>query len=535
MLLNMAMIAQGLGDAVAFADVSSDASAMTLSHAELACEGVEPLEDVVYLYDARKDPPAAPEGGRLRLVAVVDPGGAGGCGPSGAGAPGVERIEVAGLALPELLARVQRVFRRYAQWDDALKAVMMRGGLVADLLDASVGLFSSNILVHDRDMRVIAYRTHGGSRGRSPLDDLAVDRPMSGQVATTFNSTVAANAPGVDPFSIRGPHFWTSANGPQCLSMNVFHGERFLARVVLTTLDYDEEPTAGDVVPFVTLCSYIESVLQLSCAHLLGGAEDAFTGMLAQVMRGLPVAERDLRAAARARGWDYYNDRYLLLAVEMGAEGGRHLSHSYPLIAVFNLTAELLGSTHTFVFEGRGMVLVDLTRSGASAPATRRLVERIADENGCAFCCGRPVTGLRGLAQAHREALQALALRPDRRGGPPARVVTIDDVALALVDRCVAEAISPLTFCPEGLLAIIRHDNAHRSEIYRTLRVYVEQNCSPSRSAKLLYVQRSTFLYRLRKAQELLGMDLADPEAQVRLRLSFRLLDALSARELAAI
>ena len=317
--------------------------------------------------------------------------------------------------------------------------------------------------------------------------------------------------------------------------MNVFHNGRFLARVVLTTLNHEDEPTPKDVVPFVTLCSYIESVLQLSCAHILNGTEDALTSLISQLVRGLPVAERETRSAAKNRGWDYWNDRYLLLTVEASAGMGRRLNQAYPLISVFNLTAELLKSTHTFIFEGRGMILVNLTRCGLDDETAHRHIERIADENGCLFCCGRTVVGMRRLAQAYKEAMQVLRISSDKRGAGASRVTTIDDVALQIADHSIAESLSVLTFCPKGLLAIIHHDNTHHSEIYRTLRVYVEQNCSPSRSAKLLFIQRSTFLYRLRKAQELLGLDMADPEVQVRLRLSFRLLDTLPGREFALI
>ena len=85
-------------------------------------------------------------------MAVVDPGGAGGCGPSGAGAPGVERIEVAGLALPELLAagvssfmvdttlmNVEESAQAVGRVVRALKVAQRDGNSVAKMPDTTSG------------------------------------------------------------------------------------------------------------------------------------------------------------------------------------------------------------------------------------------------------------------------------------------------------------------------------------------------------------------------------------------------------------
>ncbi|MCI8468593.1 MAG: hypothetical protein HFJ75_03730 [Eggerthellaceae bacterium] len=532
MLLNMTMLAQSLDDVVQRVDLGSDSSEMRLSHAELLDAGVRPVEGVVCLADATAGPLELPRtGARLRLICIGDPGDL-----SSLPSP-PELIVVGGITLPRLLARVQRVFRRYERWDEELKGIMMRGGMVSELLGASMAIFRSNILVHDRDLRAIAYRTHDLGEDESPLRSLTVDRPLSPAVASTFADTVAANCPGTDPFSIRGPHFWTSSSGPQCLNMNVVHDGTVIARVVLTTTNRDEEPTARDVAPFVVLCSYIEAILGQSYSRLLSTAEDALSSLITRMVRDEHVPEPDMREAAAGRGWDHRGDHFALLAVSMAGGTSRHLSTAYPLMSVFSLTAELLRETHTLVHEGTGLVLVNLSRVGIGEDEVRHVLERIGAENGCRFCAGRPVRGLRGIAKAHREAMQTLGLA--RRAAPAcgkaAAVVTIDDVMLGLVDQSVAAAVAPLTVCPRGLLAVIRHDNAHHSELYRTLRTYVEQSCSPSRSARLLYVQRSTFLYRLHKALELLDMDLDDPDDQLRLRLAFRLLDLMPARELAQL
>ncbi|MGH2449365.1 MAG: PucR family transcriptional regulator [Chloroflexota bacterium] len=53
-----------------------------------------------------------------------------------------------------------------------------------------------------------------------------------------------------------------------------------------------------------------------------------------------------------------------------------------------------------------------------------------------------------------------------------------------------------------------RYDRTHGGDLVNTLRVYLEEGCNASRAASTLYLHRSGLLYRLRRIEELLGMNL---------------------------
>ncbi|MGG1696272.1 PucR family transcriptional regulator [Bacillus zhangzhouensis] len=59
--------------------------------------------------------------------------------------------------------------------------------------------------------------------------------------------------------------------------------------------------------------------------------------------------------------------------------------------------------------------------------------------------------------------------------------------------------------------------------ILHTLSVYLETHCHISETAKRLYVHRNTVIYRLEKCEELLRINLKDPDATLRLRLALRI------------
>lgn len=557
MLLNMHIIAESLEDACTSRHIASPPSDMTITHAELYDPALELLEDVVYLVD--EDPaalatlmefplhlhvlyrgkptdaiPAAERQGPVSWkgsqAASVSPSTC----ARRTGSIDIAWVEAPSLAL--LLSRVQRIFRRYELWDEDLKRIMLRNGTVTDFLVASMSVFRSNILVHDRDMKTIAYKTHAGRRANNPLDTLKQDKLLTRDVLNTFKKSVRLNSMDVDPFTIKGPHFWTSANGPQSLNMNVFHNGNCIARMVLTTRSYESEPTTKDVGPFMLLGTYIEATLVASFTHLLNHDTDTFTSLLSDILNGKTVKKAQFKEGAQRIKWDHWNDEFLLLSVETDEEKTHHLSSAYPLISIFSRVSEMVPESHTFTYEGRGMVLLNLSRSKVKLETLYSILNHIATENGCLFGACRPFTGLKHLKRAHCEAIDALDCLPtEARESDECRIVRISDVALPLATKCVAERISPVTFCPNGLRELIHYDNAHRSELYPTVRAYIESNCSPTKSAKALFVQRSTFLYRFKKAQEFLDFDVDDPETQLRLRLAFKLLDTLPEQEFSEI
>jgi DNA-binding PucR family transcriptional regulator len=130
---------------------------------------------------------------------------------------------------------------------------------------------------------------------------------------------------------------------------------------------------------------------------------------------------------------------------------------------------------------------------------------------------GSAANGVAGFARSHREALLArrIARLTDQR---PGSVTQYDHVALAAlasadVDQArefVASELGPLTA-----------DDDHSLRLSATLRVYLEENLSPSRAARRLGVHEHTITNRIRAAQELLPHPIEQrvSELQVALRL----------------
>ncbi len=130
---------------------------------------------------------------------------------------------------------------------------------------------------------------------------------------------------------------------------------------------------------------------------------------------------------------------------------------------------------------------------------------------------GSPGYGVAGFARSHREALYArrIARLTEQR---PGSVTQYQQVALAALAS--ADVDQAREFVAAELGGLVRSDD-HSRRLSATLRVYLEENMSPSRAARRLGVHEHTITNRIRAAQELLPHPIEHrvSELQVALRL----------------
>lgn len=67
------------------------------------------------------------------------------------------------------------------------------------------------------------------------------------------------------------------------------------------------------------------------------------------------------------------------------------------------------------------------------------------------------------------------------------------------------------------------YDAKHQSSLMDTLRTFLEENGNASASAERLHLHRNSLAYRLRRVEELTGMDLEDSENRLILALALHL------------
>jgi DNA-binding PucR family transcriptional regulator len=200
------------------------------------------------------------------------------------------------------------------------------------------------------------------------------------------------------------------------------------------------------------------------------------------------------------------------------------------LAEVASLQFEMLDDRSTAV-DLDGVVLVIVPES--ARVTARRVREVVADvvqrashalKSDVYAGIGSAVVG-GGLAMSRWEAEETLAsLLDDRRASSMSQVATIAEMQSDVVMRRVRERLADDPLCRTPHLDLLaRHDAEHHTNHLATLGAYLDSFGDVSSAAARLDVHSNTLRYRLKRIDEIIGLDLADPVARFVLELQWRL------------
>ena len=98
------------------------------------------------------------------------------------------------------------------------------------------------------------------------------------------------------------------------------------------------------------------------------------------------------------------------------------------------------------------------------------------------------------------------------------------DQVISYIIKTASKDVGIPTLCAEEILTLYDYDQTHNSNYLETLECYFRNNFNATETASRLKVHRTTFLYRLKKIEEISGIDFTDSEKNLHFQLSIKLL-----------
>ncbi|MFF6995894.1 PucR family transcriptional regulator [Streptomyces sp. NPDC008313] len=190
-------------------------------------------------------------------------------------------------------------------------------------------------------------------------------------------------------------------------------------------------------------------------------------------------------------------------------------------------------------YGSHGCALIDRTvyalLPGGSSPKHRELVADIARRAHGALRVsiraglGSLVQDLRSSASSRADADLVLRVLAERSGDPePCQVATIDEVWAGATLSVLARTLAAHEVLPRWLGPAVRaHDLEHGTAYASTILAYLEADGDTAVASHRLSVHPNTIRYRLSRAGDIFGFDLADPDQRLVLWLRLRLGDRL--------
>lgn len=392
---------------------------------------------------------------------------------------------------------VQELYDRFDRWQAELQAILDGDANVDELLKCSLPVFDTSMFLMDANFHFLA-RAEANStsdlRGAAQSESLSLEEL---QQYLEVNELVLQDT---EPLVLNLLDTTT-------LNVNLFDHETYIGCL---TIDYKKHRNRrGDVELAKVLASKLESALvRFASAEPTGYR--LLRRVLSDVVDGIPIDYAQRRALENTS----LGKMYFCVKMELSSRLSK-----LPLGYICNEVERRFPRSIAFERAGAAMCFLDAAFFGegeeqqqaALANELRVFTESMDMRVGISDAFSNILSARLYYHQASAAIENGVLLDPDRK------YYRFQDYALTeLIVNSLGKMPAELFFSP-GMHRLAEHDAESAVSYMDTLREYLNQNMSITRTSAALYVHRSTLMERIARIERDLDTDLSDPDVRLRI------------------
>lgn len=268
------------------------------------------------------------------------------------------------------------------------------------------------------------------------------------------------------------------------------------------------------------LCAYI-------CEHIKNGLlrkdtdnfnqPRGFDEIMNKLVRHIMVDEERIIAVLRENEWEVHDDYFCLNIVPFSK------AENDQLISTFAMQLSVHSTNNSYLIKDNTLIFVfNLTRSGISRNAMlSSMVPQLRD---WLFKAGISTvfSDFKNLYYYYKQAEYALSVGKSMDSS--FWYYRFEDYLLPYIVKKSKETLVPEALYPDGLLRLIAHDQVKETNYCELLQLFLENNMHIANTIKQAFLHRNTFLYRIDRIQEIIQMDLNDPDIRLSLLMAFKIM-----------
>jgi hypothetical protein len=388
---------------------------------------------------------------------------------------------------------VHSIFDRYDAWNQRLYDILNNTASIREMLESSTEIFGNPLFVIDSDFRMIADASHAGVKAAQ------VDLAAIAEFLQLHELSMDAHEPLV-----------LNLLDTSTLNINLFRKEEYIGCL---TIDYHNRPHRPSDIPLAKHLSGIVIKAMQKYSVATGSERKVLHQALRDAVSGLPPTPEQRLAIERGP----MDREYLCIKIIVGSLYGK-----LPLGYIANEVEDTFARSSVIVLNDSVVGFIQLDKTTQSV--IERLVELI-DSLDISIGVSDIFCNLSEASHYYKQASAALEIGLSI--DPQLNLYAFQDYALL---KLIVDSVGDLPlemYFTAGLRRLIEHDAKTHISYVETLRAYLNNNMSVSRTASELFLHRSTLLERVERIKRLLGNDLADADERLRIQLLLKAMQSL--------
>lgn len=408
--------------------------------------------------------------------------------------------------IEEILDFLLELFARFQQWSQSLDQLTYRNGSLQELCELGERLLENPVCIHD-DWFIMTARSQGIDLIMAPE---YVASSTRGFIPRAILDDFQHDSDYLETYNHRNAQIWNAPDSNTSLYVNLWDGTVYRGRLLVIRHNRDFRKSDFILAEALTQrAMFLLSLKQPGESNQSRSMDD----IIFDLLQNRQPDPSDLSQLLTMLHWNK-TDQFLCIRIKNQQSGAPvvmdHVLHS-DLFRAF--------SGGYIMFTGHEQCLVLNTSKDAlsSSMIHHRLAPLCRDY--CLYAgLSSPVADIRDLHLAYYQAdvalQQAFRLRSDKW------IIPFSDCVLDYLTSHLDSPLQPTHLISPELLLLREHDRENGTQYFDTLRTYLTLERDIPKTAQALIIHRTTLLYRLKKIQSLITVNLADPWHRLYLLLS---------------
>ena len=396
---------------------------------------------------------------------------------------------------------VQELYDRFDTWKERLQEILDRSASLEDMLACSWPVFETPMFLLDANFRFLAHFGTGEGPGDGAWSTAAGDNlsmPELSQFLELHEFATTEREPLI-----------LNLLDTSTLNVNLFDRDAFLGCL---TLDYTgRSHRLGDIELAKLLADMLtRAILKFSSA--VPTVSSLLRSVLQDAVDGIPIDYTQRRALEHT----LEGREYVCVKMELTNRLAK-----LPVGYICGVVESRFPASITFERKGAAMCFIEISQmraeDGSYREKLREAMREFTDSMGVKIGVSDAFEDIYSARLYYHQA--SAALENGTLVDPDGKYYHFQDYALTELIINALGRMPVELFFSAGMRRLAAHDAESPVSYFDTLREYLNQNMSMTRTSAALYVHRSTLLERIGRIERELDVDLKDPDERLRIQI----------------